>query len=335
MDWRTQICPYLPQRLRDDIGALGAHEIQSACNLRLLAGQNAVLEGRTNRRLTCALSAQAVRECAAAMLGHALHAHERELREGFATLQGGHRAGFCGRMDSEGRLADIGAICVRIAREIRGAVRPIQPLLLAQGAPNSVLIVSPPGLGKTTMLRDAIRTLSAAGVAVGVADERSELAACERGVPQLDLGANAFVIDGCAKAKALRVLLRASSPSAVATDEIGGAEDCTALADAARSGVCVLATLHGAGWSDALQRLGRDTLAAFDFVAVLGGGVGRVAAVYDGGGKQVGKMDDGAWRGDGMRGVCGAVGAGDARAVRGASGVGAGTDADAGRAEPV
>lgn len=330
-----QICPYLPQELREAIGALGAHEIQSVRNLRLLAGQDAVMEGRTTRRLAGTLSAQAVRECAAAMLGHALHAHERELREGFATLPGGHRAGFCGRMDGEGRLADIGAICVRIAREIRGAARPIQPLLLAKGTLNSLLIVSPPGLGKTTMLRDAIRILSAAGVAVGVADERSELAACQRGVPQLDLGENAFVIDGCAKAKALQVLLRASSPTAVATDEIGGAEDCAAIADAARSGVRVLATLHGAGWVNALQRLGRDTLAAFDFVAVLGGGIGRVAAVYDRGGKRVGKMDDGAWRGDGMRGVCSAVDTGDARAVRGASGVGTCADTDAGRAESV
>lgn len=282
-DWREQICPYLPRGLRDEIGALGAPEIARVRELRLAARQPAGLRGETDVRLLYRPSADEVRGCAAAILGHALHARERELREGFATLPGGHRAGFCGRMDAEGRLAEIGAICVRIAREVRGAAEPLRALLLTDGRPRSMLLVSPPGCGKTTLLRDAVRLLSEAGIAVGVADERSELAACEHGVPQMQLGANAFVMDGCEKTRALRMLLRAMSPQVLAMDEIGGAEDLTALADAARCGVALLATAHGAGYADARRRLGRETLGAFEFTAVLSG-IGRVAAVYGGDG---------------------------------------------------
>ena len=109
-DWREQVCPYLPRGLRDEIGALGAPEIARVRELRLAARQPAGLRGETDVRLLYRPSADEVRGCAAAILGHALHARERELREGFATLPGGHRAGFCGRMDAEGRLAEIGAI---------------------------------------------------------------------------------------------------------------------------------------------------------------------------------------------------------------------------------
>lgn len=100
----------------------------------------------------------------------------------------------------------------------------------------STLIVSPPGCGKTTLLRDLIRQVSDgssqkagkcsfAGVNVGVADERSELGACYQGVPQNDLGMRTDVLDGCPKSEGMLMLIRSMAPAVVAVDEIGGKED--------------------------------------------------------------------------------------------------------------
>ena len=147
-----------------------------------------------------------------------------------------------------------------------------------------MLLVSPPGCGKTTLLRDAVRLLSEAGIAVGVADERSELAACEHGVPQMQLGANAFVMDGCEKTRALRMLLRAMSPQVLVSDEIGNAQDAEALLDAQRCGIKVLCSAHGASYAEVqarscVRQLLRESV--FDRVLLLGREPGRIAAVYD------------------------------------------------------
>lgn len=104
------------------------------------------------------------------------------------------------------------------------------------------------------MLRDACRRLSERGARMCVVDERSEIAAMSGGVPQLDVGPNTDVLDGCAKETGLRWMLRAMSPQALVTDELGGAMDAQAVLDAARSGVSVLATLHGRDLQAALSR---------------------------------------------------------------------------------
>ena len=90
-----------------------------------------------------------------------------------------------------------------------------------------------------------------AGIA---AAEIKGIAAMSGGVPQLDVGPNTDVLDGCAKEAGLRWMLRAMSPQALVTDELGGAMDAQAVLDAARSGVSVLATLHGRDLQAALSR---------------------------------------------------------------------------------
>ena len=119
----------------------------------------------------------------------------------------------------------------------RGAADVLMPHLWdEQGRVRSLLIVGLPGMGKTTMLRDACRRLSERGARMCVVDERSEIAAMSGGVPQLDVGPNTDVLDGCAKEAGLRWMLRAMSPQALVTDELGGAMDAQAVLDAARSG---------------------------------------------------------------------------------------------------
>jgi stage III sporulation protein AA len=122
------------------------------------------------------------------------------------------------------------------------------------------LIISPPRAGKTTVLRDLVRQLSDgiprlrfSGVTIGLVDERSEIAACYKGVPQLAVGARTDVLDSCPKAEGIRLMLRAFSPEVVATDEIGRAEDARAVEDALNAGVKVVATAH-AGTIDELRK---------------------------------------------------------------------------------
>ncbi|MCL1963998.1 MAG: stage III sporulation protein AA, partial [Firmicutes bacterium] len=156
------------------------------------------------------------------------------------------------------------------------------PWLLIGGQPVSALIVSPPGLGKTTMLRDAGRALSLRGHAVAMVDERSELAACVGGVPTLDLGPNTDVLDGCPKAEGMRLVLRAMAPRVIVTDEIGHAGDAEAVLDAARCGVAVLASAHGRDYHDLEVRPMLSALLGarvFARIAALDR-IGHIGAVY-------------------------------------------------------
>ncbi|MBR5428916.1 MAG: stage III sporulation protein AA, partial [Firmicutes bacterium] len=95
-----------------------------------------------------------------------------------------------------------------------------------------------------------------AGVQVGVADERGEIAACSQGAPQLDVGPGADVVTGLAKARAIPLLVRAMGPQLIATDELDGLRDCAAVRRAMGCGVTVLATAHGRSRTDARSRLG-------------------------------------------------------------------------------
>lgn len=285
-DWREDVGRYLPQAVRDDICALNAQEAAQVREVRLRSGKQGIACLQTGSRSFCELTDAQIKDCASAMLGHALHARGRELREGFVTLPGGHRAGLCGRMAEGKGLVEIASICIRIAREIYGAADELLPLLLNGNSARSVLLLSPPGCGKTTALRDAIRQLSNKGLQIGVADERAEIAACEHGVPQLDVGENTDVMDGCAKAYALQMLLRGMSPDVLAADEIGGEEDALAIERAMRCGVPVLATAHGNDYQDALKRL--PVVRCFERIAVLKG-MGEIRCVYDGDGRKLEK----------------------------------------------
>lgn len=190
------------------------------------------------------------------------HAVLDRVRDGFVTVRGGHRVGLCGSaVSEEGVIRTIGtlsSLSIRVAREIPGAAAGAPPLLSGEQGRRGVLILSPPGGGKTTFLRDLIRRLSdgveGPAFRVGVADERGELAAMYAGVPMNDLGARTDVLDGCPKAAALRMLLRAMNPQVLAADEIAGAEDAAALEEAAGCGVRLLCTAHAAGREDLLRR---------------------------------------------------------------------------------
>ena len=187
-----------------------------------------------------------------------LHTAAEGLRRGYIAAGRGCRVGVCGTAAVSGcgitGIREPSSLCIRIAREYPGIAAPLLPRLQENGALCSTLLISPPGVGKTTLLRDLIRLLSEAGYPTAVADERGELAAVESGVPGFDLGPRTDVLTGAPKASGVMLLLRTMSPRILALDEISEATDARAAELAANSGVVLLATVHGSDRRDVLAR---------------------------------------------------------------------------------
>lgn len=171
------------------------------------------------------------------------HAFSGALRRGYLTAAGGVRVGVCGTAAGDGQVETIRAVSsvsIRIPRQERGAGREIMDRLGGE----SVLILSPPGAGKTTFLRELVRTVSDRGVRVALADERGEIAAVWHGVPQFDVGKSTDVLTGAPKAEAALMLLRAMNPQVIALDELSDPADTAAAERLAGCGVQIFATVH-------------------------------------------------------------------------------------------
>lgn len=289
MNWQETMHFFMSCMPRQIGRALAAQEEYGVREIRVRAGGRASLIGAKNETTCAGTFTQAqVAQMAEALCEHALYARAEEQRQGFVTLRGGHRMGLCGRVITQGQsvraLREISSLCLRVAGQWRGAADEMLPYLQdEEGGLYSVLIVGMPGTGKTTLLRDACRSLSEAGNHVCVVDERSEIAAMCSGVAQLDVGPNTDVLDGCSKEAGLRWMLRAMSPQVLATDELGSSLDVQAVMDASRSGVAVMATLHGRTLESALARGTLYPLVhnrIFDRYVLLGQ-VGQILSVCD------------------------------------------------------
>lgn len=185
------------------------------------------------------------------------YAFQKELKNGYLTLRGGHRIGICGEtvLDAQGKIQtvkNISSLNIRLAHECRQAAEKILPFLYEGEGLQNTLIISPPGAGKTTLLRDLVRRISdgnevSEGKIVGLIDERGEIAASFQGIPQLEVGLRTDVMDGCLKEEGMIRLLRSMGPQVIAIDELGNTKEIDALLKMAGCGCSILATVHGSG----------------------------------------------------------------------------------------
>lgn len=226
---------------------------------------------------------------------YSFYAYENEVGQGYITVKGGHRVGFAGQAVMEnGRVKTvkhISFINIRVAHEIKGCGLKALPYMISNGRVKNTLIVSPPGCGKTTLLRDVIRLVSGGygtfqGVNVGVVDERSEISACHMGIPQNDVGIRTDVLDACPKASGMLMLLRSMNPKVIAVDEIGSREDMEAISYVINCGCSILATIHGATIDDirtrpAIRKLVEERVFERYIVLSSNGGVGSIENIFD------------------------------------------------------
>lgn len=207
-----------------------------------------------------------------------VYAYDEERKQGYMTVEGGHRIGITGELEPSEKggflVKYVRYMNIRIAHQIKNIASSVMPFICYEKSRTcqvyntlvyntlvyntfvySTLIVSPPGIGKTTLLRDIIRLVSDGfgtykGCNVGVVDERGELAGAYRGKAMLDCGGRTDIVTGGDKLHGIDILVRTFSPSVVAIDEIGKAEDADAILRAGVSGCSVLATVHGSSIED-------------------------------------------------------------------------------------
>lgn len=211
------------------------------------------------------VSAEELRETLGRAAQYSVHSFAESLQNGFVTIEGGHRLGLCGTAASENGqvigVRTLASVNLRVARQIPAAATQIAAFVQARPLA-STLILSPPGFGKTTLIREWVRLVSDMGHTVAVADERGEIAALRGGAPQFAIGQSTDVLAYCSKKQAAVMLLKTMSPALLAMDEITAPADLQAAALCAHCGTAVLASVHARSPADlSRQPLHRALLA--------------------------------------------------------------------------
>ncbi|MDQ0220812.1 stage III sporulation protein AA [Peribacillus cavernae] len=233
-----------------------------------------------------------------------LYTLEEELKRGYITVAGGHRVGLAGKVILENggvkAIRDISSFNIRIARQKIGAAEELISFLYTHEWQHTMIIGAPQS-GKTTLLRDIARIISSGSERynilpnkVGIVDERSEIAGCVQGVPQLEFGPRVDVLDGCPKAEGMMMMIRSMSPDVLVVDEIGRAEDTLAVLEAVNAGIKLIITTHGQSLEEIRKR---PTIAAILEQSIFERFIelkrsedqGRISTVFDGGGRQISK----------------------------------------------
>lgn len=274
-----QACEFLPHRLKCLALALPDKQKERTEEFRLRVMRPMTVltsEGELNAApadRSSLVTAEDLEQMLGAVTEYSRYACIETLRRGFLPLRGGFRLGVCGsavvRDGEVSNLKEISSLSLRIVCEEVGLGRNIAPQLFDEnGRLLSTLILSPPGGGKTTLLRDLIRVLSLGdsehrALRVAVIDERGELAVCCKGRPQMELGNHTDVLSLCPKAVGIPMVLRGMNPQVIAVDEITAEEDIRAMCLAANCGVGLLASIHAASVDELHQKpLWRELLRA-------------------------------------------------------------------------
>ncbi|MCI8490645.1 MAG: stage III sporulation protein AA [Lachnospiraceae bacterium] len=252
---KQDIVHIMPIRLRPLMERVLKQETELE-EIRIRIGQPPEFRcSRNSIWLSETVTAKDIEEMLTFISRYSIYAYEEEIRQGFLTIEGGNRIGFAGQVRLERgqvrQMTNIRFLNIRIARERKGCGKELLRWLYdADGDVLNTLLISKPGVGKTTYLRDCIRMISDGddgreGKKICVIDERSEIAACHLGIPQNDIGKRTDVLDGCPKGEGMRMALRSMSPEIIAVDELGGREDAGIVGEILLCGCRILGTMHG------------------------------------------------------------------------------------------
>lgn len=228
---------------------------------------------------------------------NSIYAIQNEINNGFVVINGGHRIGICGEVVIENakikNIKNINSMNIRVARQLIGVADKVMPYIVNNGNVQNTIIISPPGCGKTTILRDIVRQISSGvkildfkGKNVGLVDERGEIAAVSLGIPNLDVGLRTDIMSNVPKSIGMQMLVRSMGIDVIATDEIGGKEDFEAIKYANSSGVNLVFTMHGNDISDVykkeeIKKLLNDGIFSVAIILSRKKGVGTIEKICD------------------------------------------------------
>lgn len=259
-----EILRYFPNSIKAEIESFWRQTNEELEEIRIRVGKPIALKSSVINVINHIVAPEEILETFGRICENSVYSYKKQICEGFITIKGGHRVGITGNCVFEnGQVTNINYISslnFRISREKIGCSQELLKYIIDNENKTvyNTLIVSRPGGGKTTMLRDVIRNISNGipgilkGKICGVVDERGEIASMYKGVPQNDVGILTDVLDNISKSKGMTMLIRSMAPEVIFCDEIGSKEDVEAIDYAICSGAKGVFTAHGGKLEDIL-----------------------------------------------------------------------------------
>ncbi len=256
-----EVLDYLAESVKNEIKKYFLNK-QDIEEIRLRINKPIIIKNSNgNKILVHIVSKEELLETFQKVCEHSIYSYQKQICEGFITIKGGHRVGITGSaVEENGEIKNINYISslnFRIAKEKKDVSNKLLKFVICNSEIKNTLIVSKPGCGKTTILRDLVRRISTGieelgfkAKTCGIVDERGEIAAMYKGAPQNDIGILSDVMDNVSKSKGMRMLIRSMSPEIIVCDEIGSKEDVQAINYAVTSGVTGIFTAHGNSLED-------------------------------------------------------------------------------------
>lgn len=260
----NHILKYFPDKIEKKIAEEILDKVDTLEEIRLRSQRPIILKfNEAEKIIKYTVTTEEILACLQMICENSIYTYQNQISSGFITIKGGHRVGLTGScVVEEGKVININyvySLNFRIARQVVGSSNKLLRYILNLEENNvfNTLIVAPPGVGKTTILRDLIRQVSSGvkemkfkAINVGVVDERGEIAALYKGVPQNDMGVKTDVIENVHKSVGIRMLIRSMAPKVVVADEIGNKDDIEAINYAMCSGCKGIFTAHGGSFED-------------------------------------------------------------------------------------
>lgn len=253
------ILKFFPRGIANEINKEISKIEELVQEIRIRVGSQIIV--KTNKKddiiINYFVTREDILEIMQVICNNSIYSYQNEIANGYITINGGHRVGITGDVVLENNkvinIKYISSLNFRIARQILDCSNNILKYVinLEENTVFHTLIVSPPGAGKTTILKDLVRKISDGipeigfkGIDVSLIDERGEISAMYNGVPQNKIGIRTDVLENVSKPIGIKMAVRSMAPKVIVADEIGNYNDIEAINYAVCSGVKGIFTAH-------------------------------------------------------------------------------------------